>query len=707
MKKLLVFLIVLVFATWMFADLMQDVPREAATFNGHVTPRVLENSTRLVPEWEFYRDPIGLITNYYDYMPGSYNSTPVQIQPDAVGGGIYITFHARETAASTRRVYYAYIDAAGNLTNIATISSTDLHEGYSGVDIDPETGDPFAAWHVNIIPASAHLEVVGTYDLYHLGSPGLWKTPWVIIEDTNPNFPNGTTDEFIWPYVYIGPSPDAAKRRVYVVANNSDSTPTGSPSENQFCAYADFDVNDFNAQSELDWSYFTLPEMNDWHNGIPQWERPSGGMAVSEDGKVAFMGYVITDGTTSTTPDRYYAFVNDNYGEGDFDFVELSCEYDIPNPQNQDGTYRFLDATTLQPLDLYMEPYLCNHQNILFVDGGTKLKFMGNMNMMIRPASWYPTLPMMYPKMYTYDIATQEFSFVDMWITGANPSDDVPMLPWDLDEDGVVDEYDPDGYVMWVDGWPIYHYDNAVAFHENTMKLCKNEEKGWVAAVWSEGLKSRYGNEPDLFPGYEDWANYPEVAVAISNDMGETWQETIIFNAKADDDNYAPELDGMIPCYIYPGDKIEDLGDGYGMLHLFFLDDNSYGSFIQAHGENLGGTQTYAALKINFDTIPPGTENNTVTPAIADLGQNYPNPFNPVTNIAYNIQQAGDVTIEVFNVKGQKVTTLVDGYQTAGDHMATWNGKDVNNSSVSSGVYFYKMKTGGRYTSTKKMILLK
>ena len=706
MKKLLGFFIVLVFVNCMFADLMQDVPREAETFNGHVTHRVLENSTRPVPEWEFYRDPVGLITNYYDYMPGSYNSTPVRIQPDAVGGGIYITFHARETAASTRRVYYAYIDAAGNVTNVATISTDDLHEGYSGVDVDPETGDPIAAWHVNIEPGTADLEVVVTYDLYHLGSPGLWKTPFIIIDDTNPVTPNGTYDEFIWPYVFIGPSPDPDKRRVYVQANNSDSTtPSGSPSENQLVGWADFDVNDFNAQSELDWTYFTIPIMDDWHMSIPEWNRPNGGMAVSEDGKVAFMGYVITDGTTSTVPDRYYAFVNDNYGEGDFDFYEVPCEYDIPNPQNQDGTYRFIDATTLLPHELYMEPYLCNHQNVIFVDGGTKLKWMGNMNMMIHPASWYPDLPMMYPKMYTFDLVTEEFSFADMWITGANPYDDVPMLPWDLDEDGIVDEFDPDGYVMWVDGWPIYHFDNGVAFHENTMKLCKNEEKGWVASVWSEGLKSRLGNIPE--PGYEAWAEYPEVAVAISNDMGETWQETIIFNAKADDDNYAPELAGMIPCYIYPGDVIQDLGDGYGMMHLFFLDDNSYGSSIHGHGENLGGTQIYTALKIKFDEGPGGSENNTITPAIAELGQNYPNPFNPETNIAYNIQQAGDVTIEVFNVKGQLVKTLVDGYQTSGNHTATWNGKDANNSSVASGVYFYKMKVGGRYTSTKKMILLK
>ena len=700
MKKLLVFLVVLVFVNCLFADLMQDVPRGEAFDNVERTLKVSNQQTREVPEWEFYRDPVGLITNYYDYQPGSYNSIPIRIQPDAVGGGVYITFHARETAASTRRVYYAYIDANGNVTNTATISTDDLHEGYAGIDIDPETGDPIVAWHVNIDASSADLEIVVTYDLYHLGSPGLWKTPFVIVDD-NTSTPNAPADEFIWPYSYIGPSPTAGKRRVYIAANNSNNSAGGNPSENVLICYADFDVNDFNAQSELDWTYFTIPLMDEWHAEDPEWKRPNQGFAVSEDGKVAFMGYVVTDGDVSPNPDMMYTFINDNYGEGDFVYTEILGEWDIVNPQNQDGTYRFVDENGA-PHELYMEPYLCNHQNVIFTDGGTKLKFLGNMNMMIHPASWFPDIPMMYPKMYTYDIATEEFSFVDLQITGADPYDDVPMLPWDLDEDGVVDEFDPDGLVMWEDSWPIYHFDNGVAFHENSTKMCKNEEKGWAAAIWADGLKSRYGNVPE--PGYEDWAEYPEMAIIISNDHGETWQEAIIMNAKSDDDNYAEELDGMIPCYAYPGDVIEDLGDGYGLLHLFFLDDNSYGSSIQGHGENLGGTQIYTALKIKFET--DGTEPNTVVPVAAELGQNYPNPFNPETNIAYNIQQAGDVTIEVFNVKGQLVKTLVNSYQEAGNHTATWNGKDVNNSSVSSGVYFYKMESG-KFTFTRKMVLMK
>ena len=703
MKKFLVLFVLVIFVATMFADLMQPANTKTEIENIPHTPRVLENTSRDVPDWEFYVDPVGLLTNYYDYMPGSYNSTPVRIQPDEVGGGIYITFHARETAASTRRVYYAYVDADGNVTNTATISTDDLHEGYSGVDVDPVTGDPIVSWHVNIDTSTPDNECVVTYDMYHLGSAGLWKTPFVVIDDSY--ISNDPADEFEWPYVYIGPSPDPAKRRVYITANNAFAT-TGSPSENVLIAYADFDENDFNMQSELDWTYHTIPIMDEWNQGIPEWKRPNSAMAVSEDGKVAIFGYVITDGATSTTPDMMYCLLSTNYGEEDsFEYYEGQAEFDIPNPQNQDGSYAFVDPDTGAPHELYMEPYLCNHQNVIFTNDDSQLKFLGNMNMMLRPSSWYPDWPLMYPKLFTFDIDNEEFSFQDLYLTGANPNDNIPMLPWDLDEDGAVDEFDPDGFVMLQDGWPIYHFDNGVAFHENSFKITKNEENDWLAVVWSEGLKSRYGNVPE--PGYEAWAEYPEVAIAISADGGETWEETIIFNAKSDDDNYAPEIDGMIPVYFYPGDYIEDLGDGYGLLHLFFLDDNSYGSSIQGHGENLGGTQTYTAIKIFFGD--PGSEvgNNVITPEIARLSQNYPNPFNPTTMINYSLNEASDVTIEVFNVKGQKVKTLVNEYQEAGAQSIEWNGIDENNKSVSSGVYFYKMRAGGRYTSTRKMILLK
>nr|MBC8416099.1 T9SS type A sorting domain-containing protein [Candidatus Cloacimonadota bacterium] len=85
---------------------------------------------------------------------------------------------------------------------------------------------------------------------------------------------------------------------------------------------------------------------------------------------------------------------------------------------------------------------------------------------------------------------------------------------------------------------------------------------------------------------------------------------------------------------------------------------------------------------------------------------NYPNPFNPSTTISFSLKNSSNVKLTVYNVKGQKVTTLVDKHFENGSHTVTWNGKDSNNKSVSSGIYFYKISSG-KSSAMKKMLLLK
>ena len=93
------------------------------------------------------------------------------------------------------------------------------------------------------------------------------------------------------------------------------------------------------------------------------------------------------------------------------------------------------------------------------------------------------------------------------------------------------------------------------------------------------------------------------------------------------------------------------------------------------------------------------------------LHQNYPNPFNPSTTINYSLKENSKVSLNIYNIKGQKVKQLVSKKLSAGQHSAVWNGKNGAGESVTSGVYFYRLNVdaeeGGRYTSVKKLILLK
>jgi hypothetical protein len=89
------------------------------------------------------------------------------------------------------------------------------------------------------------------------------------------------------------------------------------------------------------------------------------------------------------------------------------------------------------------------------------------------------------------------------------------------------------------------------------------------------------------------------------------------------------------------------------------------------------------------------------------LTQNYPNPFNPTTEIAFSLSENAKVSLRVYNVRGQLVTTLVDGVHTAGVlHKVTWDGRNRAGESVASGVYFYKLVTKN-FAQTRKMVLLK
>ena len=95
----------------------------------------------------------------------------------------------------------------------------------------------------------------------------------------------------------------------------------------------------------------------------------------------------------------------------------------------------------------------------------------------------------------------------------------------------------------------------------------------------------------------------------------------------------------------------------------------------------------------------------SISPAVAGLMQNYPNPFNPVTTITYDVAAAGRVTIEIFDVSGRFIRTVVDENKAPGRYKVEWKADDHAGASVSSGIYFCRMATGGG-VMTRKMVLL-
>ena len=88
------------------------------------------------------------------------------------------------------------------------------------------------------------------------------------------------------------------------------------------------------------------------------------------------------------------------------------------------------------------------------------------------------------------------------------------------------------------------------------------------------------------------------------------------------------------------------------------------------------------------------------------LHQNYPNPFNPVTQIKFDVpENSGILSLSIYNVLGQKVSTLMSGHLNAGQYSFEWNATDMSGQSVASGIYFYELKSPN-FTARKKMLLL-
>lgn len=169
----------------------------------------------------------------------------------------------------------------------------------------------------------------------------------------------------------------------------------------------------------------------------------------------------------------------------------------------------------------------------------------------------------------------------------------------------------------------------------------------------------------------------------------------------------------------YPGFGEFVVNDGSGDLRI----DDRFDAFNGGQGPDT----TYSIDEVynitgfgynsfnNYKVIPRdtsdvvrvvGIEDDLAVPSDFELEQNFPNPFNPSTDIRYSIAKAGTYSLEIYNVLGQRIATLVSKQHAVGTHQINWAGIDNNGAKVGSGIYFYRL-SGEGVAKTKKMILLK
>jgi len=722
-KSMLLVAAVLLICTLLQADIMPPgtLKPTLESSQGIIMPR-----TREVPAYTFTRTPQSIIVNYYDYMIGSYSSLPLRVIPSSAGGGYFMTYHGRRQPTSTRRVFYTYMDASGNVISNNEIISVQNHEGFPSMVIDPVSGKPLYAWHANA-DADANLEVQFVSDAFMEGFSGLWNDIQLTADaPTTITAPNGTitTDnEFIWPTATIGPSPIAGKRRIYISQRNYVShAVNASPSENVYIAYADFDGDMIEQGIPLVWNHTTLPEYDAWNVDTVQFRRPSSSIAADEAGNIYYIGYHVAmdaDSNGLNEPDLD-VFICPNYGEGTWSRVTRSSNLPVYNPPatpgGTAGYYTDPDNGEIPYTNdqLFFQAANSSHINAV-VDRHGRVHALALWALSTYNDYYYPALQ--FVKQMVYDPGTQQIQVKDLY-PQKDPEDtfNQTFMPWDIEAPwGEVDEYGGDAtsgyYPLMVTDWPFPHWDqtahtDAMMFHYNGVRISPANDQGMMVAVWQNAERARmfnYYSDTD----YAQFANTPEIYIAVSPNNGNDWSEPIILNNVE-----TPEFSGLKPMYVYPADQVIYTGmqgtSKVGKIGLMFYDDYTWGSNVNApayHPTPDGGQVMFTEMQIVF---PPFTDNDDPisAPAVQLLHPNFPNPFNPSTTINFDMPKAGNARLSVYNVKGQLVRSLVNEDRGFGSHSVVWNGMDDNGNTVPSGIYFYRLSTDN-HTETRKMMLMK
>ncbi|HEX38228.1 MAG TPA: hypothetical protein ENG70_05165, partial [Candidatus Cloacimonetes bacterium] len=614
-----------------------------------------------IPDYDFIVDPNTIMTSYYDYMPGSYCSYPIDYQTEN-GSGTYIGFFGRASTTANRRQYYAYYgDASTTPDAWGTISTYDYWQGYGSIVIHPASGNCFTTWHEDF---DTDPKLPFTYDDYALlNIPGFWSTPIV--------FYNTPPDQYCWPYLYMGSSPIGDDYlRIYYLSNNAANTASGYPCEDVRLLYTDIENTlyaDFSAvMNTANWNETTI--FTSWRDKDC---RPFQAFAVDHTtpGRVAFIGCAAwLSGDLGDMPVDEGAFVWESYDYGE---TWSTDNLHSDGPTDYFYTVANLPQFTNNSGDILpnLEVGAIAYHSTATYDAGGNLHFP-------------------YMQSYGYTEAGTSYYF-NHFLPQAelvwNGSDfeyrNVPAFPW-MDTGGsghdvpwgVVGE---DTMYVYSVGFSKYPGDSNI-FHENAQKQAINLENNWMLQLWADGTYVQLAEDDD--PAYQAYAEHPILYLSASIDNGENWSDPIKLT-----DIYNPKFDfsEQITVYPYINHFIKDLGDNWGEVTLFYLDDNSFGSYIQGQGEFNGGQITQCKIQVDFNLV------STDEPVVNVITMNnFPNPFTASTRISFNSKQGFDQHSEVsiYNTKGQLVRTLDLTLESPHRGYSEWNGKDSSGRRVANGI---------------------
>ena len=205
--------------------------------------------------------------------------------------------------------------------------------------------------------------------------------------------------------------------------------------------------------------------------------------------------------------------------------------------------------------------------------------------------------------------------------------------------------------------------------------------------------------------------NGPDTAIALGTHMSRLAVVPVVAEVFYDSSGIAVDTENVFDMDIPTDDPLTPEIEGAAAGEpLFFMCHADYSPYNAEYGW-LFPVQTEGVVhlpgehkEIFFEgdiAISVDEEDERSAPSGFMLSQNYPNPFNPTTEISFSLSHAGQATLEIYNIMGQKVATLVDERLEAGEHTYQWDASDN-----ASGVYFYRLAAEGK-VETRKMLRLK
>ena len=247
-----------------------------------------------------------------------------------------------------------------------------------------------------------------------------------------------------------------------------------------------------------------------------------------------------------------------------------------------------------------------------------------------------------------------------------------------------------------------------------------NDEQLDIAFTTVDGEFYIIDQEGNILPGWpvdiSRTISKPPMAVDLDNDDN---VELVCFTVA--NDFYAFHNDGTEVAFApvtvdigaYGPSSVEDIdGDG----DFDFISGTIAGALIIDCKLTKGSKIPWSTYRGNYkrtgyygdNKVITDAEDFTIIPTKPILNQNYPNPFNPLTNISFSLPADSKVDLNVYNIRGQKVRTLVNAeFRSEGIQNIQWNGTDNNGKKAGSGIYFYKLEVNKSTVDVKKCILLK